>query len=180
MDIASMLRSGFCVLMVISLFPVAGCTQDLSWSVVNRMIRSEFPDVFQISTDSLAALLSDTSAGAPLLLDTRPEEEYAVSHLRGAIRIDPEAEQFSALDSLDRNRPIVTYCSVGYRSSAVAARLAAAGFTNVANLEGSIFRWANEGREVVRARISVREVHPHDRIWGTLLDRNLRAYKPAQ
>jgi hypothetical protein len=40
---------------------------------------------------------------------------------------------------------------------------------NVMNLEGSIFQWANEGREVVRGDTSVREVHPYGRRWAGLL-----------
>lgn len=39
---------------------------------------------------------------------------------------------------------IVVYCSVSYRSSILARRLQDMGFTNVYNLEGSIFKWANE------------------------------------
>jgi hypothetical protein len=71
--------------------------------------------------------------------------------------------------------PIVTYCSVGYRSGAFAERLRSAGFTNVVNLEGSIFRWANEGRPLFRSARPVTEVHPYNRTWGLLLKEDRRA-----
>ena len=64
------------------------------------------------------------------------------------------------LRGVPANRRIVVYCSVGYRSSELAEFLMKTGFTEVYNLEGSIFRWANEGRPVYRAEERVRVVHP--------------------
>lgn len=69
------------------------------------------------------------------------------------------------------------YCSVGYRSAGVTQRLREAGFTNVSNLQGSIFRWANEGRPVYRDRRRVQAVHPFDARWGQLLTDSLHAYE---
>jgi hypothetical protein len=46
-----------------------------------------------------------------------------------------------------------------------------AGYTNVANLEGSIFKWANEGRALVGPGGSpTRAVHEYDATWGGLLE----------
>jgi rhodanese-related sulfurtransferase len=156
-----------------------GCAQDLGWTAVNQMIASDFPDAPLITTDSLAERLSDPTAPRPVLLDARSPEEYAVSHLPDARRVDPQAEAFPDLDTLSRDTPIVVYCSVGYRSARVTTRLREQGFTNAANLEGSIFRWANEGRTVVRDSTPVRSVHPYDRTWGTLLNDPLHAYAPT-
>ena len=108
-----------------------GCSQDLTWRAVNEMIETNFPNVPSITTDSLATRLANSSASQPLLLDARSSEEFAVSHLPGAHRVDPEASTFPSLDSLDRDTPIVVYCSVGYRSSRIAKRLREKGF-NVA------------------------------------------------
>lgn len=155
-----------------------GCGQDLGWSAVNRMIANDHPEARHLSTDSLAVLLADSTRAQPLLLDTRPPEEYRVSHLPGARRIDPDATSFPMLDDVPRDTLIVAYCSVGYRSSGIAERLQEAGFTNVYNLEGSIFRWANEGRPVYRDGQPVRHVHPYDALWGQLLDRELHASTP--
>lgn len=155
-----------------------GCSDSLTWRAVDRMISSEFPDVSMIATDSLATRLSDSSAVRPVLLDARSADEYAVSHLPGARRIDPTAETFPQLDSLSRDRPIVVYCSVGYRSARVASRLQSQGFTHVANLRGSIFQWANEGRAVVRDGRPVSAVHPYDSTWGRLLNEELHTTTP--
>jgi rhodanese-related sulfurtransferase len=155
-----------------------GCGQDLGWSAVDRMIERSYPDAHHLSTDSLAALLADSTRPQPLLLDTRPPAEYNVSHLRGARRIDPDATSFPMLSGVPKDTLIVAYCSVGYRSSGIVERLQAAGFTNVYNLDGSIFRWANEGRPVYREGQPVRQVHPFDAVWGQLLDDRLHASAP--
>lgn len=155
-----------------------GCGQDLGWSAVDRMIQRSYPDARPLSTDSLAALLADSTRARPVLLDTRPPGEYRVSHLKGARRIDPDATAFPMLDGVPKDTLIVAYCSVGYRSAGIAERLQAAGFTNVYNLDGSIFRWANEGRPVYRDERRVRAVHPYDAVWGRLLDKELHAYEP--
>ena len=156
----------------------ASHAQSLVWSQVLKSIRSTYPAVHQISIDSLARRLEDPKEPTPVLLDVRKPEEYAVSHLGGAIRIDPDMTDFSTLDRLDRNAPIIAYCSVGYRSSELANRLLEAGFTNVSNLEGSIFAWANAGRPVVRGDSVVQAVHPYNSLWGMLLNAELRSYEP--
>ena len=170
----SLLTSALCLLVLHT-----GCSQDLQWSAVHSMIAADFPDVPTLTTDSLAARLADSTAPRPLLLDARAPEEYAVSHLPRARRVDPSADPIAGLDTLARDRPIVVYCSVGYRSARVAAHLQDQGFTNVHNLKGSIFRWANEGRTVVRDGTPVQAVHPYDATWGTLLNTHLHCRTPG-
>ena len=143
--------------------------------MLKQTIRTTYPTVRHISTDSLAAWQHQT-AEAPLLLDIRAKDEFAVSHLHGARRLDPDTDDFAILRHLPPDTPIVTYCSVGYRSAAMAERLAETGFTNVVNLEGSIFAWANEGRPVFRDDRAVQQVHPYDAVWGVLLNKELHAY----
>jgi len=165
--------SALCLLVV-----QVGCSQDLTWTAVNHMIEADYPSTPFIATDSLAERLSDSTATRPILLDARSPEEYAVSHLPGARRVDPEEKEFPVLDTLSRDTLLVVYCSVGYRSARITKRLREKGFHNVTNLKGSIFRWANEGRPVVRNDRPVRAVHPYDQTWGTLLNDTLHAYAP--
>lgn len=147
-----------------------GRAQAVAWPAVKQMIRLQFPEVRPLTVDSLAAWLEDPGRPQPLLLDVRAPDEYAVSHLAGAVRVDPGLEDLAPLEGVAKAAPIVVYCSVGYRSAALARRLQQAGFTNVRNLEGSIFAWANAGHPVYRAGRRVRVVHPYDRLWGLLLD----------
>jgi rhodanese-related sulfurtransferase len=148
----------------------------IGWSLVNAKIRSEFPEVKRITTSDLAAWLADTGRTPPVLLDVRERAEFDVSHLRNARHVQPSASA-SAIH-LPKDQPIVTYCSVGYRSGGFADKLRQAGYKNVVNLEGSIFRWANEGRPVFNGASHVKKVHPYDRTWGLLLKKKLRAEIP--
>jgi rhodanese-related sulfurtransferase len=145
------------------------------WSTIKGRIAEEFPQVQQITTDELDRWISKPGAPPPRLLDVREPEEYAVSHLPMALRIDPDAHAGDLPPDIGKDATIVVYCSVGYRSAALAQRLQTAGFTNVRNLDGSIFKWANEGRPVLRNGREVRQVHPYDSKWGRLLDPPLRA-----
>jgi rhodanese-related sulfurtransferase len=147
------------------------------WLLVNWKVRSDFPTVPRISTKEVAAWLSDTKRARPVQLDVRTKPEFEVSHLHGAQRIEPD----SAADAvnLPRDKPIVTYCSVGYRSGAFAKKLQDAGYTNVQNMSGSIFEWANEGRPVERNGERVQKVHPYNSTWGKLLKSEFRASVPA-
>lgn len=135
---------------------------------VSREIHRRFPEVRSISTAQLARELE--SGEDLVLIDVRSAKEFEVSHLRGARRVEPGSSA-AVLGDMDRERPIVTYCSVGYRSAQFAQTLLDAGFSDVRNLEGSIFRWANEGRPVYRDGRRVQTVHPYNFLWGLLLDR---------
>lgn len=138
----------------------------LSWSALKLLIRTQFSNVRHLSVDELANWLE--SDQKPHLLDARTEAEYQVSHLHNAERIDPDTHDFSDL-KLPLETPIVVYCSVGYRSARVVDRLQQAEFTQVMNLEGSIFEWANEGKPVYSQGQQVRRVHPYSPVWGYLL-----------
>jgi rhodanese-related sulfurtransferase len=134
------------------------------------MISLRHPGVDWIDTATLATRLEDPDPRArPRLLDSRSDAEYAVSHLAGATRVDPDDARLDPIDwPLDT--PIVVYCSVGYRSAAVARRLGRAGFTRVYNLQGGIFEWANEGRPIERDGVRVEVVHPYGGVWARMLD----------
>ncbi len=138
------------------------------WAKLKAEIREAFPGVDQLSTEELKRLL-ERGDGAPLLLDVREADEFVVSHLEHARLATNEDEALSALGKTPLDRKIVLYCSVGYRSSALAEKLKARGYTNVFNLEGSIFEWANNGDKIYADGRPVRSVHPYDSDWGRLL-----------
>ncbi len=149
------------------------------WSETLEKIRAGFPEVDHISTDTLQSWLDGSPKREDLmLLDVREPDEFAVSHLRGARPARSKDEALKVLQDTPRNRRIVLYCSVGYRSSELAGFLMEKGVENIYNLEGSIFRWANEGRPVYRGTARVRVVHPYDRYWGRLLKKPLRRVDP--
>lgn len=136
---------------------------------VTDKITKDFSDVSRISTNDLADWLKDSSRKPPQLLDAREPAEYAVSHLPGAIQVAPDAQAAQLKGRVDFSKPLVVYCSVGYRSSILARRLTAAGAKQVVNLEGSIFKWANEARPLVHGDAATHKVHPYNRKYGQLL-----------
>ncbi len=155
---------------------LAGCNGGPSspdWDSLKREIRNEFPTVSTITTDELAEWLNTPERPQLLLLDARSQEEFRVSHLRGAESVPSQGEALEVLESTREDRRIVVYCSVGYRSAALVEALQERGFGEVYNLEGSIFEWANQGRPVFREGQQVGKVHPYDEKWGRFLNRNL-------
>ena len=152
--------------------------QGVGWRLVNWKVRTDFPSVRRIDPKQLDEWLDDKNRAQPVLLDVRTKPEFEVSHIRGARRVEPDSSADAI--SLRKDQPIVTYCSVGYRSGGFAKKLQDAGYANVQNMAGSIFQWANEGRPVERDGKRVAKVHPYNGTWGKLLKPELRAEtKPA-
>lgn len=149
--------------------------RSIHWFLLKKSLHHRFPKVEWISTQELANWLADKGRSAPVLLDVRTAEEWNVSRLPGARHAEPKASLESVTAGISKETPIVTYCAVGYRSGELATRLREAGFTNVRNLEGSIFQWANEHRPLVQGEQPVSRVHPYNALWGRLLADEVRA-----
>lgn len=139
-----------------------------------------------LARDELAALAALATPGL-ILLDVRQPEEYAISHLQGAVRVDPGADLaqvLAQLGDIPRGARVVAYCSVGVRSSRLAERvkpaLIARGAAQVANLRGGIFAWHNEGRPLVDAQGPTAAVHGYDARWGRLLTAPAAVIAPAR
>jgi rhodanese-related sulfurtransferase len=150
----------------------------LTWARVNGLIANKFPQVPQISVQALNTWLNAPHRVKPMLLDVRAHIEYQVSHLHHARWINSQEPVAQAMKGVPHDQSIVAYCSVGYRSSAYCARLMKDGFTNVHDLKGSIFQWANAGLPVYRHGTIAHHVHPYDRHWGQLLKRSLWSFHP--
>ena len=141
------------------------------WPAVLAEVRERYPTVVQVSVAELAAELATTK---PVLLDARARDEFELSHLPDAA-FAPDLD--SALEVLARtpDAPVIVYCSVGLRSSALAEELVAHGYTKTRNLEGGIFAWANAGQPLAAGDAPTTKVHPYDARWGTLLQAERRA-----
>ncbi len=149
--------------------------ESFEWFVLKASLRSKFPRLQWITTSELATWMTDRNRPPPILLDVRTQAEWDVSHLPNGRRVEPGKPAEAALAGVPKDAPIVTYCAVGYRSGTTAATLRSAGYTNVRNLEGSIFQWANERRPLVRDGTPVTIVHPFSPVWGRLLEEEVRA-----
>ena len=155
----------------------AACREEPSMEELKAEIRERYPQVSQIDVQAFHQARRGDRGGEILLLDARQPQEFAVSHLPGAV-LSPDLDgALQALQGRSPAQPVVVYCSVGYRSSALAAQLQDRGFGNVRNLEGSLFEWANVGLPLVREGRSVKEAHPYDRRWGRYLKPELWAFE---
>lgn len=152
------------------------------------ILRHKFPGTPTLTTDELEARLQE-ERDAVVLLDTRNSDEYQVSHLEGARHLNFEAEDDSVKSLLRELRSprgeasppitIVCYCSVGYRSAIMTNRirtfLAAENETpslSIFNLEGSIFKWANEQRAMVTPTgVATTKAHPYNYVYGWGLEK---------
>jgi rhodanese-related sulfurtransferase len=150
----------------------SGTTDPITWSAVFTWIERDWPEVPQMSTRELAERMTAGNESA-LLIDVRTREEYEVSHLPGAIWAETPTQIASAVSRASDRQPVVLYCSVGVRSSKAAAQLMRSGRTNVFNLKGSIFEWANEDRPLTANGRPAHVVHPYNQRWGVLLDSRL-------
>ncbi len=153
---------------------MSGCSHNqetLTLTEVISDIRDKYPDVKQLRTDELHSWLTGSKNGSIILIDARGMKEFRVSHITGARNIPYNTDPLKHLTDIKPDSPIVVYCSVGYRSSILARKLQNMGFTKVYNLEGSIFKWANEGRPLVQDKVTVHKVHPYNAQWRKLLER---------
>jgi rhodanese-related sulfurtransferase len=151
----------------------------IAFEVVRRLATRRFPDVHWIDPKGLVAWQADTKRVQPVLLDARTVDEYAVSHLHGALRIDPYRPLLRPLRGMPKDTAIVVYSTVGYRGARLVHWLTAQGYNNATALSGSIFAWANEGRPLEREGRPVTEVHPYDDSWKYLLSSDYRIDVPA-
>jgi len=112
-----------------------------------------------------------------MLLDTRAQPEFEVSHLEGAKAVGYESFDPQMLSTIPRDQPIVVYCSVGYRSEKIGEKLQDMGFTEVYNLYGGIFAWKNAGYKVMSAdTIPTERVHTYNQDWSKWLVKGEKVY----
>lgn len=125
-----------------------------------------------IRADDLKTKLNET-----IILDTRSDEEYGVSHIIGARFVDYDDFEIEQVKGVSKDEEIIVYCSVGYRSERIGEKLQKAGYTNVKNLYGGIFGWKNEGNEVVGMNNEPTDsVHVYNRLWGKWLYKGTKVY----
>lgn len=149
-----------------------GCP--LGGFLLRQAVRLKFRDVRQVSPTALVAWMADPNRPPPMLVDARPPEQYAVSRIGGAVWIDPAHPDLAPLARVPRDQPIVVYDAAGVLGTAMVVGLSEAGFTRVSNLEGGLFRWANEGHAIVADEGPTDRVHPVSWSWGRLLKARFR------
>lgn len=105
------------------------------------------------------------------LLDARELIEFEVSHIPNAKYIGYKSLNEATLRQLNKNEPVVIYCSIGYRSEKIGEKLIKLGYKKVYNLYGSIFEWANAGLPLVDVNNKpTKNIHVYDKSWGKWME----------
>jgi glyoxylase-like metal-dependent hydrolase (beta-lactamase superfamily II)/rhodanese-related sulfurtransferase len=92
----------------------------------------------RITAPSVAEQLA--SAEPPLLVDVRTAPEWQQGHIDGAVNV-PLSRLGDQLSELHADRPLVVYCTSGYRSAIAASLLRREGLPRVADLVGGLGAW---------------------------------------
>lgn len=116
-----------------------------------------------------------------VILDTRKKEEFKISHIPGARFVDYNNFKMKSLKDIPKDKTIYIYCSVGYRSERTAEKLQEAGYTEVYNLYGGLFNWANNGYPMVnQSGENSTEVHGFNKEWGAWVNPTRCILQPAR
>src|SRR6476660_10394190 len=94
-------RGLFIISLIVAALALLGM-RSVDWFLLKKSLRHKFPKVEWISTGELADWLADKRRPAPVLLDVRTLEEWNVSHLPGARRIEPAAAADQAAAGLTK------------------------------------------------------------------------------
>ncbi len=106
----------------------------------------------QLAQISPAEAAQELETGDVALIDTREPHEYEEAHIDGG-RLVPPALLRDEIESVlpDRRQRVVLYCRSGNRSGKAAQQMAELGYENLANVEGGILAWQEEGLPVITA-----------------------------
>ena len=123
----------------------------------------------------VAQLKKDTNV---IIFDVREKSEYDVSHIANAMNFPFKKFKTEQISPISKDKKIVIYCSVGYRSEKIAEKLIKSGYKNIYNLYGGIFEWVNRGFSIYdKEQKSTNKVHAYSPSWGVWLEKGEKVYE---
>ena len=127
---------------------LATATAVLVAVIVVYEMRSRSESLRSVSPQDLVRLMNH---GA-LVLDLRPQDQYAAGHLSGARQMTGD-QILKATDTLKKHKekPVVVYDDSGSLSGAAVRQLTAQGFTRVFTLRGGLAAWRADNLPLSRA-----------------------------
>jgi rhodanese-related sulfurtransferase len=112
---------------------------------VDRYLTSMPSGYYTIS--NVAGLKSQLENPQTVLVDVREPSEYQLGHIANAINI-PLRSLAHNLDQVPHDRPVVLYCSSGYRSAMGVMTLHLLGYENVRGFPPSFAGWQAAGEAI--------------------------------
>ena len=135
-----------------------------------KMLSEYYNDFPTVTIEEASKILKTNEA---IFLDIREEKEFNVSHIKYARRMNPDGSGMKSLKGIDKSTKIIVYCSIGARSQSYGELLKKKGYTNVHNMYGGIFHWANSNLTMVDIyNQSTKNVHGYNTDWGKWLNKN--------
>jgi ArsR family transcriptional regulator len=130
---------------VLALLSALQRTAEKNVAEVDRIVRTYFLERDSLDPVSREGLMGRIKKGLVTVLDVRPEDEFALGHLPGAINV-PLGQLKRRLARLDRKMEIVAYCRGAYcvLSFEAVAQLRAKGF-KARRLEDGLPEWRAAG-----------------------------------
>ncbi len=113
-------------------------------SAVDEYLMSMPPGYYAVS--NVKALKGLMANRQPLLVDVRSASEYRSGHIPGATNI-PLQQISRHLNQIPTDRPVVLYCSTGYRSAMGVMTLHLLNYDNVLGFPPSFAGWKAAGEE---------------------------------
>jgi rhodanese-related sulfurtransferase len=102
-----------------------------------------------------------------IFLDAREIQEYDISHIPESRYIGYDKFKIENIKDIPKDKKIVVYCSIGYRSEIIATKMKEAGYKNVYNLYGSIFEWANNNYTLADKKgKTTNRIHTFNKKWS--------------
>lgn len=121
-----------------------GGAEDVNKKEVRKLYEQfrdkNYPELAEVEPSDVSDM---QSKGGMVLVDVRPEEERSISMIPGAVRKEDFEKEIDAY----KDKVVVTYCTIGYRSGLFAKKMCAQGM-DARNLKGSILGWTHEGLPV--------------------------------
>ncbi|MGB0525059.1 MAG: rhodanese-like domain-containing protein [Flammeovirgaceae bacterium] len=112
-----------------------------------------------------------------IYLDAREKNEFQVSHIPNAKWVGYNTFKKKYVDAIPKDKRIVVYCSVGYRSEKISEKLLKMGFKDVSNLYGGIFDWKHAGGKVVDTKQQETEkIHTYNKEWSKWLFQGVKVF----
>ena len=122
-----------------------------------RVIQNDFSGVKEIKLEDFKKLNSKEI----IIVDVRNSKEQSISMIKGAITLD----QFEKNPNKYKDKKIIAYCTIGYRSGKFVKEISKKGF-DAYNLEGSILGWIHhQGPLVDQNKQQTKRIHVYGSSW---------------
>ncbi len=136
---------------------------DTPQSKLENMIK-DFDDKFSTPELTASELQKQLDANNIVIVDVREAKEIQISKIKNSLTL---AEFESRKDSF-KNKRIIVYCTIGYRSSITSDELRTQGFDSY-NLRGGVLSWAHAKGDFVDPKGKpTNDVHVYGKQWSLL------------